>query len=77
MFYSLVPILLLLGFASCPAQEIAKWDAKTSDGIAPVAGADASNFAAPQSCTTATNFGQVTSTTNGGRNIQLGLRLSF
>ena len=35
------------------------------------------NFAAPQSSTTATNFGQVTSTTNGGRNIQLGLRLSF
>jgi hypothetical protein len=35
------------------------------------------NFAAPQSSTTATNFGQVTSTINGGRNIQLGMRLSF
>jgi hypothetical protein len=35
------------------------------------------NFAAPQSTTTATNFGQVTSTMNGGRNIQLALRLSF
>ena len=35
------------------------------------------NFAAPQSTTTATNFGQVTSTLNGGRNIQLGMRLSF
>ncbi len=35
------------------------------------------NFAAPQSTTTATNFGQVTSTVNGGRNIQFGLRLSF
>jgi hypothetical protein len=35
------------------------------------------NFAAPQSTTTAINFGQVTSAGNGGRNIQLGLRLSF
>ena len=35
------------------------------------------NFAAPQSSTTAASFGQVTSTTNGGRNIKLGLRLSF
>jgi hypothetical protein len=35
------------------------------------------NFAAPDSGTADTNFGHVTSTTNGGRSIQLALRLSF
>ena len=35
------------------------------------------NFAAPSTNTTANDFGQISSAANGGRTIQLGMRLSF